>query len=965
MVLSIEEQEREIEARQSRLKKRPLTLEEQERRLEAKQSKLKPQPKPKKKIAPSTAFTLEQKWQYIPPPVISSRQTAPIKKQSFFARPIEIVKKVPTTIGKGIKKGYEATAKVPIFIDPLKRTTRSISIHPTLQPLLGTAQITPNLKHAIDLTGVPYITKELTKFKNLNIKDWDDIQSNYIRGVAGVAFPPFLVDAIVSGATGEKPIITPTMADEKRHSRPFGNILFASKEKQEFLKGKPMKSHFWARLGGAWRPIDAILTFTIARGITQITKAPVKKLLKRNETKQQIKAREELTNLVTNRFYHQGGKMNGATRMVDSYLPLKPSQLKYLKDPLNKQALDLHITANLSKIGTPEAKAYMKTTKDGRHSIAMNDLLLKKLTVQDFVELGDNLPPARIKELKALEKKGLNTFNNKLKYEEHNKKTLEDLKQDPKWEKLEQKLENDYNKQKIKEQRELENLQKDIDNFVLPKSQKKYREKYKADQKKLKEHEKKTEELRVAQQKLQKATDDLNKELEVIAKAKKDKEYNEFLKRVQKQRIEQASKIEKELKEDVDKMLEELTLGGVFKIKPPVKPKGEIPKGEPPKKATQPDGTETKFETDPKSSASKSTGIGIASPPKKPTPATPKPETRPLYEKPVPKLNEMNKFNNNPTGLGFLQAFLPKYTSGKLKIWGNQEGEIAISPARGNEPIYQLQLKLEQGTVTADPINTPKEWKNITSNEELKNYPVVVPLVVPNLDDIPLKIPLEIPPTKQPKKDKSGMKVEIPKKTTTKLPPPSKEEVKERVKLAQELNDFFLDIGFLEGDPTKTPVIVSIKVPEKIKVPKRVPSEKKEEEKTGVKVSTKVPPPKDDTPPPTKPKPKRKLKLPKRKKQIENIKLKNQKEYPYLVSWLQGNQYPVANLLNNKVRYTRIRPRNLKKGNTVAQTFTVLKASKETPRTTRLDIGKFFANIGRGGVSFELKKRNIIKPFKY
>ena len=44
-------------------------------------------------------------------------------------------------------------------------------------------------------------------------------------------------------------------------------------------------------------------------------------------------------------------------------------------------------------------------------------------------------------------------------------------------------------------------------------------------------------------------------------------------------------------------------------------------------------------------------------------------------------------------------------------------------------------------------------------------------------------------------------------------------------------------------------------------------------------------------------------------------------------------------------------------GNTVAETFTVLKSSNVKPQVRRLDIGKFFANISRGGVQFELKRK--------
>ena len=87
---------------------------------------------------------------------------------------------------------------------------------------------------------------------------------------------------------------------------------------------------------------------------------------------------------------------------------------------------------------------------------------------------------------------------------------------------------------------------------------------------------------------------------------------------------------------------------------------------------------------------------------------------------------------------------------------------------------------------------------------------------------------------------------------------------------------------------------------------------------------------------------------------------KNPKNYPNIVTWQQGNQYPIANLLTNKIKYTTVRPRNLPKGNTVKDTFKILKSSPKKPKKRGLDIGKFFATISQGGVSFQLKRKRKV-----
>ena len=166
--------------------------------------------------------------------------------------------------------------------------------------------------------------------------------------------------------------------------------------------------------------------------------------------------------------------------------------------------------------------------------------------------------------------------------------------------------------------------------------------------------------------------------------------------------------------------------------------------------------------------------------------------------------------------------------------------------------------------------------------------------------------------------------------------------------------------------PTPTKTRVLIREEEKIEDPEKakIKEPKEEPEKAKVDEAKKTDEPKTKVKGEEAKKSKIKGRLPRRKK-LKNIKLDKPNQYGYLFTWQQGNQYPVANLLTNKVRYTRVRPRNLPLGNTVSETFTVLKSSKQKPQVKRLDIGKFFANISRGGVQFELKKKNLKKKFKY
>ena len=262
---SLEEQERELERRQSRLTPKKKSLAEQERELEAKQTRLTPRYKTK------VDASLE-----MPTPVYSAprsttlKSVAPVKPQTPSK---------PTSQNLLIKAlsylGRTPDSKVGRTPLPANRFGGAMSVPvPTkLKPFLGDS-IDPTIGTLMEVTGIPYLARELSKIPNVkDLKDasWVDITLDYGRGAVAVS-PPLLGFTIASDIKGQSKInLSPTKTDAERKSLPFGDILFRSKETMEYLENKPITDTsaqtVVSRIGAGFRPIDALLTGMIAGSI--------------------------------------------------------------------------------------------------------------------------------------------------------------------------------------------------------------------------------------------------------------------------------------------------------------------------------------------------------------------------------------------------------------------------------------------------------------------------------------------------------------------------------------------------------------------------------------------------------------------------------------------------------------------------------------------------------------------------
>ena len=268
---SLEEQERELERRQSRLTPKKKSLAEQERELEAKQTRL----TPRYKTRVDASLEVPTTFYSAPSPITRSVSTAKLPSTSLSQ---------PSSTWKAKAMSYLQDIKQrPISV---KGATLSVPISQGLQTWLApigigqTGQITPRISHLVELTGIPYISREVQK---VPWSELDDIVTNpkktkeaakllgeYGLGIAGSLPSPFLALNQALEQQGIKSIV-PTKSEQEIATLPFGDMIFVSAERKAELErfrkeGSYNPNTFWAQVQTAFRPVDLILTGTIAKG---------------------------------------------------------------------------------------------------------------------------------------------------------------------------------------------------------------------------------------------------------------------------------------------------------------------------------------------------------------------------------------------------------------------------------------------------------------------------------------------------------------------------------------------------------------------------------------------------------------------------------------------------------------------------------------------------------------------------
>ena len=958
------------------------SLEEQERELEAKQTRLTPRYKTRVDASLEVPTTV-----YSAPRSTTLKSVAPVKPQTPSK---------PTSQNVLIKAlsylGRTPDSKVGRTPLPANRFGGAMSVPvPTkLKPFLGDS-IDPTIGTLMEVTGIPYLARELSKIPNIkDLKDasWKDITLDYGRGAVAVS-PPLLGFTIASDIKGQSKInLSPTKTDAERKSLPFGDILFRSKETMEYLENKPITDTsaqtVVSRIGAGFRPIDALLTGMIAGSIIKgvgkvsaktvarplVLKAQEKKgvkeaeayLKKYQDLKEEV-AKDKLTIAIANK--------NPDTPNV-SGIKMKDEHFEFLAIKENRDAVD-----DLVKQRLKETDLDPRFQDSLRLGLSEEDWL-KSFAPTDYSRLKfgkENLDPKDVAFYNKKEKELAKNIEDTKKYEV-TKQEVYDYEKTPDFIKRQEKkrlaeekslakekadavkeaesfdkadfLEKD--RLKAKETQDYIKAQKELNELI--ETQKKAKAKREASRKKDETDTAKQNRIK----KLEEADAKERAEAENLAKKKKDDYETYLLKQLAeaqknknpvalaywKKRLDEEKAIEKtdDFLTKVEKNIEDDgKFGGENKI-------GTRPDKDPlPKRDTGDKGTEVKFDES-KSSA----------PTKEKPPATGESKDVSFYTKKIDD-KTYNELLADPTALKVKDIVKQAFTSASeyygtttskedFKAWQSPDGKLGISYESGDSPSFEVILAtgneltlVPLPKVTTDPKNPYNPWVEIAKPKETE---VVVPKTTtdkktkkaksPQRKDTSIKIPDEVA-VSSGKVVGDKIVVEIPKRSrmsaliTTDTP----DVTRSRVKIREEEK-----IEDPERAKTKSPK----EEPEKMKVEEGKPTDDKKKGKV-IKDEGKSKP---------------KVRLPNRKK-IKDIKLEKPNQYGYLFTWQQGNQYPVANLLTNKVKYTRVRPRNLPMGNTVAETFTVLKSSNVKPQVRRLDIGKFFANISRGGVQFELKRK--------
>ena len=1039
-----EEQERELERRQSRLKPKKKSLAEQERELEAKQTRLAPRYKTKVDASlemPTTFYSAPRSTTLSPLPA-PPKPSVDIKKAGFFS---DIKNKTDRSLKFLATLPQTSFGRTPLPANKFGGAM-SVPIPTQLQPFLGNS-IDPTIGTLIKITGIPYIAGELNKIPNVKeLKDasWLSIAADYGRGAVAVS-PPLLGYTFATDVQGGKKwSISPTKTDAERMSLPFGDILFRSKEDIEYLQNKPITDSsaqtIMTRIGAGFRPIDAALTGIIAGSIIKgAVKLPIKAAAKSigkeptviakigkfkdnytptidvekpfvttvgkmkgkaAEIKAKQKAQEEAVESAANflkiRDKIAEDKLNLAVaKIIKPDLPpykLNDDHFEFLSIKENRDAVDDLIKTRIKE--SLEADTITPVTKELIESklFLKEEEWLNSLSPTDYARLKfgkENLDPKDLAFYSKKEKEAVKNIKDTKKYE-LTLKEIEDYEKSPDFIKRQEKkrlaeeqalakekdaaikeaesfdkaefLEKD--RLKAKETQDYIKAQKDRDNLL--KTVKDNRAKRDAAEKKATQDIQQqnrnkrlseAEDKRIADAESLLKTKDADYEkylLKQLADAQKNKNpealayWKKFLdEHLAKNKVEKGddflTKVEKNVEDDGK-------FGGENKI-------GTRPNKDPlPKKDTGDKGTEVKFDESKSSAPTKDKLSDTGEKPKKFSYYTKKLDSKTYNEllaNPTAfKVNDIIKkaFASASTYYGTPQS------KEDFKAWQTPDGKLGVSYESSDSPSFEVILATGNEIILdplpkADPKDKNNPFKPWTEIPNPKATNVVVPKTI--------KVDKDIKKPKAPQKKDTSIKIPdemalakgkiVGNKILVEIPKPTK---------------------FSELITTKTPDITRItsksKVEEKIEDPEKAKAKDPKEEPEKAKIEEKI----DEDGKPKgkvvkeKGKSKTKIKLPKRKK-IKDIKLDKPNQYGYLFTWQQGNQYPVANLLTNKVRYTRVRPRNLPMGNTVAETFTVLKSSKQKPQVRRLDIGKFFANISRGGVQFELKKKNLKKKYKY
>tara|TARA_B100000945_G_C20425122_1_gene620087 strand:+ start:48 stop:2969 length:2922 start_codon:yes stop_codon:yes gene_type:complete len=970
-----EEQERKLERRQSRLKPKEKSLAEQERELEAKQTRLAPRYKTKVDASLEMPTTFYSAPKSIPSQLVQvpSKPQAPPKpvSQSFYSKAMSYIK---TDLPK-----QPVFAGLPVDSIPINK-----GLQTWLAPIgVGqTGKITPRVSHLVELTGIPYISREVQK---VPWSDLDDIATNpkktkeavkllgeYGLGIAG-SLPPLLALNQALEQQGIKSIV-PIKSEQEIATLPFGDMIFVPAERKAELErfrkqGGYNPNTFWANVQTAFRPIDLILTGTIAKGLVKI---PVKTTQKtttwvgnKNQAKKIEKLETDIVRKITQSSLNKSMGNNVKT-------PLLEAEWKALGDKTFEKKVRLRLQAiadGLDDIGAQSIP--VKVGKDkGYRATGQEQLTGLEIVKENLRDYSKNILPEDLLRIKAGEfsiktQKALETKLKKY-FDAENQKAGD----------LVLKEANDILKveSRLPEARKLNKPQKDLLESIVPDQIEEIVKKSDKD------FGKKANELKMQLRNEKNAIEKKGKELK-----EKDKELNELKEKGSKQyiaRLQEKQKIQKELdqnKSNEKKLLEDIKANDKELNELKQKAKDQKDKGSPSTSST----------SKPKPPQKDKGDLGTE---------TKTPSSLKLKEKPVDTAKDTikNPIDNSsikdaidssvffkrtdnvfapkdlvsitPDASLFKQVLISGTTlkSKDIQLWGNGIGDLAISQPDANKPSFKLDLEKEGTSLKISPL----------VNIERASSPWVE---IAKPKDYIVNIPIELKPVKDNDSVTGKPKIDDGLLVTGK---PSKRK-DTSVKIPDEVAVFK---GKIVGDeiklevdkpsrskfniPTKTPDITrttaKARVEEKIEDPEKgkAKNPKEEPEKAKTDEGKKI----DDPKPKIKGEEGKKTgvkgRLPKRKK-IKDIKLKKPNQYGYLFTWQQGNQYPVANLLTNKVRYTRVRPRNLPMGNTVAETFTVLKSSKQKPQVKRLDIGKFFANISRGGVQFELKKKNLKKKYKY
>ena len=917
------------------------TLEEQERQLEKRSTQLKPQYKTKVDSSlevQNTSFTSTSK-------PISNMQVKAMGLPKLPKLPELKTDDIFNEVSKYANKNtWEKIKSVPLSSSKMPTT---VPLPKWLAPISqGKETYTPTIGTLYSLTGIPYVKEELNKIDTtgkFGAKGTGGLSTSlspYARSIAGLNPASLNLMAETFGLKGT----TPVMSRAERDSKPFGDMFFVPADRQKKVQelwkevgsnlakggkpnvGTPTSERAFALAGTMWRPIDLVLTATMAKGAANLVKN-ITKPITNPALSGALKTKDVLVTTLDKRTANkltekaiQGSFLRqvsdniiGSQNSKGIYFSLTDAERKLLSDPAKQQVLRERLYA----VGTELAKQKDAKFYGGQTVPDKNLVRNIKNNLTDFLTLVE--PQDRFKLEMGINKLSTKQLNEIKKIQDY--KATGDIA----------KYENEFKKLVETEKRRKEYISKKIEEGKKSYDSKEAERKALANRiEKDPRYSKDLQESQLAFKKeqldirrKQKAFEDkLKKAEEAERKAKKEafetkvkegKTKNFYKKEAQaKKKAEIKQKLLDENPDYWTLPFDERTTNELITPKPKdIKPL--------PKKSKSDLGTEQKTP-------------GTLQQKEKPTQE--EKFTKPLSPKEIEELTKKPNAKNFNNILG-----IPG-----IKLYGNQKEGIAISDRQAEEPTYTATIEKQEIVIRKipDSLKTQQRmsdpWKEISDG---KSYGI----------KFGKKAKGEEERASDPFEDVGGgYGMPMPTKPIPKPKPPKTKPETEEEKKDKDDND----------DKPK-PKPKTKKAPEKIEEGKKEtpkpddkPEPKLEEEKTKVQPRGKLDTRKYET------------KKTKSKKLIDldsvkiTKKTKNPKNYPNIVTWQQGNQYPVANLLTNKIKYTTVRPRNLPKGNTVKDTFKILKSSPKKPKKRGLDIGKFFATISQGGVSFQLKQKRKV-----